>query len=156
MPCIYQVYLVHSFEGELCFLIHFWLQHYIVLNYDIGTSMPRWITHKHMKTSGNPRKFIMMVYTWYLPDIWRPQVYTWNIPSIYLSYDNIVIWQVYTRYIPYVIYLSYTWYIPVIWNAFLYRVYTLYIPFPWNCALRPAAEFGLQCSSTQVLDCKGV
>jgi hypothetical protein len=28
--------LVHSFEGELCFLIQFWLQHYIVLNHDIG------------------------------------------------------------------------------------------------------------------------
>jgi hypothetical protein len=84
-------------------------------------------TDQDRLASGNPRKFIMMVYTWYIPDIRQCSVYTWNIPCIYLSYDNIVIWQVYTRYIPYVIYLSYTWYIPVIWNAILYRVYTWYI-----------------------------
>ena len=47
MSCIYQVCLVHSFEGELCFLIHFWLQHYIVLDHVIG--MQHWITHKQMK-----------------------------------------------------------------------------------------------------------
>ncbi len=42
-------------------------------------------------TSGNRRKFIMMVYTWYIPYIRRPQVYVWYIPGIYLSYENIVI-----------------------------------------------------------------
>ncbi len=47
MSCIYQVCLVQSFEGELCFLIHFWLQHNFVLNDVIG--MPHWITHKYIK-----------------------------------------------------------------------------------------------------------
>ncbi len=81
MSCIHQVCLVHSFEGELCFLIHFWLQHFIVLNHDIG--MQHWITtHKHMKW-----EFRYPVYTWYMPYIYRRCTYKWNIHgSIYRLY----------------------------------------------------------------------
>ncbi len=32
MSCICNVCLAHYFEGEFWFLIHFWLQHYIIWN----------------------------------------------------------------------------------------------------------------------------
>jgi hypothetical protein len=73
---------------------------------------------------------IYMEYTWYIPVIWQR-----------MSYDR----YIYTRYIPFVIYLSlsFTWYIPVIWNAFLYWVYTWYIPFKWKafkCSILRSAK----------------
>jgi hypothetical protein len=81
MSCICQVCLVHNFECELCFLIHFWLQHHIVLNHVIG--MPHWITHKHMKMEFRYPLYIRGVYTWYMPGIHRHRTYTWNIHGIY-------------------------------------------------------------------------
>ncbi len=86
MSCIYQVCLVHSFEGELCFLKHFCIQHYIVLNHDIG--MQHWITHKHRKWEFWYPLYIRGVWH-YMPYIYRRRTYTWNIHGIYRLYNSL-------------------------------------------------------------------
>ncbi len=80
MSCIYQVCLVHSFEGELCFLIQFWLQHYFVLNHNIG--MQHWITHKHMKWEFR--------YPLYIRGICHTYTAAVHIPGIYMVYTNYI------------------------------------------------------------------
>ena len=79
MSCIFQVCWVHSFEAELCFLIQFWLQHYIVLNHDIG--MQHWITHKHMKWEFR--------YPLYIRGICHTYTAAVHIHGIYMVYTGI-------------------------------------------------------------------
>ncbi len=88
MYIIYHVYtcmyipgiLLWSFEGELCFLKHFWLQHSIVLNHGMGL--------QHVFIQINARKLnfniirIYKVYTMYILAHSIHMEYTWYRPCI--------------------------------------------------------------------------
>jgi hypothetical protein len=80
MSCIYQVCLVHSFKGKLCFLIHGFnivLSSTMALVYSIELHINTWKWNFDIH-------FIYVVYARHIPPPYIYMEYTWYIPTIYL------------------------------------------------------------------------
>lgn len=80
MSCIYQIFMLWSFERERCFLKLFWLQHYIILIH--GNGIQHCIAHKYMKM-----KFTYLVY---IRGIYQAYTASLYIHGIYMVYTDFI------------------------------------------------------------------